>query len=156
MVLVYLYLDYVLQNISSLFRNRRLAEPDVTPLENFFLDLVIFLFFVSSIALTIYQILNYVYPKLVKSDSPAPTSNSSPFEIVSHISTEEEVKVLNAILDLSPRAYKFEISRKTGLSRMKVHRILQRLEQRDIVEIEKVGRNSRVKLASWLIPSENA
>ncbi len=76
---------------------------------------------------------------------------SSPVQIIKYISTKEEADVIDAIINNNNRAYQFEIARYTGMSRMKVHRIVQRLIDRNIVIKEKVGKNSRITLADWII-----
>lgn len=78
------------------------------------------------------------------------TNTAKPLEVVRYISNEEERSVISAIIALNERTYQFEISRETGLSRMKVHRILKRLEERGIVKRDNEGRGSRVFLVDWL------
>ena len=79
------------------------------------------------------------------------SQSATPFEVLLHISSNEEISILESIKKLSPKAYKFEIARQTGLSRMKVHRIITRLSDRGILEVDKDGRYSQVRLANWLL-----
>jgi hypothetical protein len=82
----------------------------------------------------------YYFPEIrEKIHNKTLTSNASPFEVVLHISTPEEVQVVKAIEKLSPKVYQFEISKETGLSRMKTYRIVTRLSERGIINVEKGG-----------------
>ena len=78
---------------------------------------------------------------------PHPT----PYDVLIYISTPDEVKVIEAIKKLENKAYQFEIARYSGLSKMKVHRIIQRLLERGIIEVEKRGKYNRVSLKKWVI-----
>lgn len=82
------------------------------------------------------------------------SSAATPFEVILHISTAEEVLVVKAIEKLSPKVYQFEISKETELSRMKVHRIVTRLSERGIINVEKIGKNSQVSLSKWMKKKE--
>ena len=151
MVLLYYFAEYILMNLIHLIRYGSVIGSGLSPVENYYFDLLVFFFFISSLSFTLFQLFSIIYPEITKSHISPPTPRSTPFEVLLYISTEEEAKVLQAIKDLAPRAYKFEIARKTGLSRMKVHRIIQRFESRGIVQVTKIGRNSQVTLSSWLI-----
>lgn len=98
----------------------------------------------------------YYYPELRERNSKQQISrDASPLEVILFVSTTDETRVIHAIQALKNRAYKFEISRLTGLSRMKVHRIVTRLAEREIVRILKEGRHVRVFLEEWLVKPIN-
>ena len=110
---------------------------------------ILFIFSVGILSGGMY--LSYFFPELrEKMHGGAISSNATPYEVLAYISTPEEINVIETIRSLSPHAYKFEIARKTGLSRMKVHRIVQRLAERGIAIIERSGRYSKIHLADWL------
>ncbi len=94
----------------------------------------------------------YYYPEIrpsQKKDELGP--QATPYEVLIYISTPDEVKVIEAIKKLENKAYQFEIARYTGLSKMKVHRIIQRLAERGIIDIEKRGKYNRISLKKWVI-----
>ena len=93
----------------------------------------------------------YYFPEIrEKIHHKALTTNASPYEVILHVSTSEEVLVVKAIDKLSPKVYQFEISKETGLSRMKIHRIVTRLSERGIINVEKIGKNSQISLSNWM------
>lgn len=113
----------------------------------------IFIAIVSGLGtITGFLAMYYYYPEIRQfmGDKKKISSSSSPLDVVLYISTPEEAQVIAAIDELQQRTYQFEIARVTGLSRMKVHRILKRLEERDIVHRDQDGRGGRVFLSTWL------
>ncbi len=98
--------------------------------------------------------IRYYYPEFRERKRPnGITPDAKPLQVVRYVSTPAEVDVLDAITNLGNRAYKFEIARYTGLARMKVHRIVVRLSDRNVVFVEKEGRHVRVFLSEWLRPA---
>jgi len=59
----------------------------------------------------------------------------------------DEKKVVEKILESEGKLYQSEISRIEGIGKLKSHRILQRLSDRGVVEIEKHGKTNLVRLA---------
>ncbi|MDH5401171.1 MAG: hypothetical protein OEZ01_08195 [Candidatus Heimdallarchaeota archaeon] len=97
------------------------------------------------------SILTYLFPDFRhKIHGRVLPAEASPFEILLHISTEDEIKILLATKELLPKAYKFEVAKKSGLSRMKTHRIILRLEERNILRVERDGRYSKIYFTDWL------
>ena len=110
---------------------------------------ILFVFSMGILSGGIY--LSYFYPDLrEKIHGKEISSNPSSLEVLLYISTDDEIKIIQSIQSLAPKAYKFEIARETGLSRMRVHRILMRLNERGIVRIIKDGRYSQVYLMDWI------
>ncbi len=110
-----------------------------------------FLFIFSMGILTGGIYLGYFYPELrEKIHGKEISSNPTSLEVLLYISTDDEINIIQSIQSLAPKAYKFEIARDTGLSRMRVHRILMRLNERGIVRIIKDGRYSQVYLMDWI------
>jgi flagellar motor component MotA len=60
---------------------------------------------------------------------------------------KDEKKVVQKILDNKGKVYQSEISRIEGIGKLKSHRILQRLSDRGVIEIEKHGKTNMVLLA---------
>ena len=70
-----------------------------------------------------------------------------------YICNSDEVDVINAVKNLPHGAYQFEIANLASLSRMKVHRVIKRLVERDILVRVGEGRNSKLYLADWISES---
>ncbi|MDD5147915.1 MAG: super-infection exclusion protein B [Candidatus ainarchaeum sp.] len=59
----------------------------------------------------------------------------------------DEKTVVRKILENNGRVFQSEISRIEGIGKLKSHRILQRLSDRKVIEIEKHGKTNIIKLA---------
>jgi uncharacterized membrane protein len=79
----------------------------------------------------------------------------SPIEVALRLLAADERKVVQALLDAQGTMLQKDISWKTGLSRVKTHRILEKLIQRGIVTSEKYYNTKKVTLAEWLINTQN-
>lgn len=73
------------------------------------------------------------------------------FSLLFQILKEDERSVLAALTDAGGYSSQREISRMTGLSRLKTHRVVMRLKERGLVKAERQGRTSQVSLPPWLI-----
>jgi len=60
---------------------------------------------------------------------------------------KDEKKVVQKILESEGKALQAEVSRIEGIGKLKSHRILRRLEDRGVIEIERHGKTNIVKLA---------
>jgi uncharacterized membrane protein len=96
-------------------------------------------------------------PKIIKSESTAISTVSSlsqgavtPYESVSKTLTAEERTVLDILISHDGKYLQKYIRAETGLSRLKTHRIVNRLSDRGIVTLEKSGNTNEVYLSSWL------
>jgi len=80
-------------------------------------------------------------------DSP---KSPTPYTSVSKTLTSEERKVLDVLVSHDGKHLQKYLRAETGLSRLKIHRIVTRLAERGIVTLEKVGNTNEVRLSSWL------
>lgn len=60
---------------------------------------------------------------------------------------KDEKAIVQKILDNKGKIFQSEISRIEGIGKLKSHRILQRLSDRGVIEIEKHGKTNIVRLA---------
>ena len=68
-----------------------------------------------------------------------------------HVLSEDERKVVEAVAAAGGDAVlQKDIRWTTGLSRVKVHRVVARLSQRGIVQVEKYYNTNKISLAEWL------
>ena len=74
----------------------------------------------------------------------------SSFESVLKTLNEEERKVINVLKVNNGKYLQKNIRYETGLSRLKIHRILSRFAERGIVSLQKSGNTNEVILAEWL------
>jgi len=90
--------------------------------------------------------------KLKEKPSSVPTveKGESALDAVLRVLNEDERKVTATLVAEGGTMLQKDIRWKTGLSRVKTHRILLRLAKRGIVSAEKYYNTNRITLADWL------
>lgn len=83
------------------------------------------------------------------SGNPA-SSLPNPYIAISKTLSEEERRVLEVVVAHNGKYLQKYIRSETGLSRLKIHRIVSRLAERGIFTLEKSGNTNEVYLSSWL------
>jgi len=89
-------------------------------------------------------------PKREPSLVPMVEKGESVLDAVLRVLSEDERKVIETLVEESGAMLQKDIRWKTGLSRVKTHRILFRLAKRGIVSSEKYYNTNRITLADWL------
>ena len=89
-------------------------------------------------------------PKIEPSSAPMVKKGGSALDAVLRVLNEDERKVIEALVAEDGTMLQKDIRWKTGLSRVKTHRILFRLAKRGIVSAEKYYNTNRITLADWL------
>ncbi|MCW4023624.1 MAG: hypothetical protein NWF01_01135 [Candidatus Bathyarchaeota archaeon] len=105
-----------------------------------------------SVAIAIYAV---AFPEIKKSTTTQPAQpqveNKQTLEAILKVLNEDERKVVQALVDSDRGSLlQKEIGWKTKLSRVKTHRVVARLANRDIVMVEKQDNTNRVTLAEWV------
>ena len=72
-------------------------------------------------------------------------------DAVLRVLNEDEKKIIETLVAEGGTMLQKDIRWKTGLSRVKTHRILFRLAKRGIVSTEKYYNTNKIVLASWLM-----
>ena len=62
----------------------------------------------------------------------------------------EDIKIISYLVKSNGSAYQSEISRLEGLTRLRAHRALAKLEHKRLVQLEKIGKTNKVILSSSL------
>ena len=78
----------------------------------------------------------------------------TPYESIEKTLTAEERSVINVLTLHQGKYLQKYITKETGLSKLKTHRIVARLAERGIVKLEKTGNTNQVTLADWLVKKE--
>lgn len=73
-----------------------------------------------------------------------------PVETVMRVVKEDERRVLKTLMDAGGRMTQRDIARQAQFTRLKTHRIIARLAERDIVVVEKHGNTNMITLPKWL------
>jgi uncharacterized membrane protein len=90
-------------------------------------------------------------PKIEPSSTPMVDKGESALYAVLRVLNEDERKVIENLVAEGGTMLQKDIRWKTGLSRVKTHRILFRLAKRGIVSAEKHYNTNRITLANWLM-----
>jgi hypothetical protein len=86
-----------------------------------------------------------------KPSSPPTFKEGKPaLDAVLRVLNEDERKVIKTLVSEGGTMLQKDIRWKTGLSRVKTHRILYRLAKREIVTTEKYYNTNKITLAEWL------
>ena len=89
-------------------------------------------------------------PKQKPSSVPTVQKGESALGAVLRVLNDDERKVIEILVAEGGTMLQKDIRWKTGLSRVKTHRILFRLAKRGIVSAEKYYNTNRITLADWL------
>ena len=89
-------------------------------------------------------------PKQGASSMPTVEKEETAFDAVLRVLNEDERKVIKTLAAGGGTMLQKDIRWKTGLSRVKTHRILFRLAKRGIVSAEKHYNTNKITLADWL------
>jgi uncharacterized membrane protein len=85
-----------------------------------------------------------------------PVAQAQSLDAILHVLSEDERKVVETVASAGGEAMlQKDIRWKTGLSRVKVHRVIARLSQRGIVQVEKYYNTNKVALSDWLTKTGN-
>ena len=76
-----------------------------------------------------------------------------PLSVLIRASKPDEGSVLQVIHDSGGACRQKDIVFKTGLTKLKVHRIIARLAERGIVRVKRMGKTNEITLPSWLMQS---
>ena len=76
--------------------------------------------------------------------------NSTAYDAIVKTLTDEERKVIQVLKAHNGKYLQKYIRKEAGLSRLKTHRILSRLADRDMVTLKKTGNTNEVQLSDWL------
>lgn len=89
-------------------------------------------------------------PKKKPSSMPTVEKGEPALGAVLRVLNEDEKKVIETLVAGGGKMLQKDIRWKTGLSRVKTHRILHRLAKRGIVSAEKYYNTNKITLADWL------
>lgn len=82
---------------------------------------------------------------------PMPNHQFDPLDILSRVLKPEERAVLEVLRNSGGSCLQKDIVFKTGLTKLKVHRIIVRLSEREIVQVKRTGKTNEVRVPSWLM-----
>ncbi len=126
-------------NIPELFL--QLLTGKAPPGIPFFVPLSFLLFFVSTLAGTVGVVYFLIVPEIQTKN----TSENQQEDIFSFLLPDEK-KVVEILIKHGGEYLQKQISKETGFTRVKTHRVIVRLAQRGIISVEKRGNTNVIKL----------
>jgi hypothetical protein len=79
-----------------------------------------------------------------------PEVGADSYELISRTMTADEKKVMDVLASHNGKYLQKYIRNEIGLSRLKTHRIVARLAEREIVTVKQVGNTNEVAISDWL------
>lgn len=79
-----------------------------------------------------------------------PDNSAYATDIISRFLKPDEQKVVETLRQAGGSLLQKEIARQTGFTRLKTHRILARLAERQVIEVEWAGNTNKITLPRWL------
>ena len=89
-----------------------------------------------------------------KHEIASSSSKPDPMDIVMRVVKPDERVALEVLRNSAGVCLQKDITYKTGLSKLKTHRIIARLAERGIIQVRKVGKTNEIRVPSWLGTSE--
>lgn len=80
--------------------------------------------------------------------------NAQPLEAVYQVLLPDEQKIIDVLVKEGGSTTQRKLSRLTGLSRVKTHRVVHRLAEKNIISVEPAGRTNMITLEKWLALEE--
>lgn len=71
-------------------------------------------------------------------------------DVVMRVAKPDERLALEVLKNSGGRCLQKDITYKTGLSKLKTHRIVARLAERGIVQVRKAGKTNEITVPAWL------
>ena len=71
-------------------------------------------------------------------------------DIVMRVVKPDERVALEVLRNSAGVCLQKDITYKTGLSKLKTHRIIARLAERGIIQVRRVGKTNEIRVPSWL------
>lgn len=93
------------------------------------------------------------YSAASKQEEPSQTfsvSSLDPMDVVMRVAKLDERAALEVLKGNGGVCLQKDITYKTGLSKLKTHRIIARLAERGIIQVRKVGKTNEISVPSWL------
>ncbi len=143
-VSVFIFLVTILVFVYALYSQGQSVPPLLQPFMDYHMHFMVLMgvFGVFS-GLVVYSIMNATIEKqkkVVKTN----------IDIIMKFLTPEDREIVRLLLEKDGRSTQSEIARLPGMSRLKAHRIVKKLEERGIVHVEKYGKINMIRVVDEL------
>lgn len=119
----------------------KVMSPLISPLVKYHVYFMISLIAIGvAVGATVFYFMSY------KVDTQHDVASKNARVLIRFLSSEEQA-VVRKLIDLDGVALQAELSRLNGLNKVKVHRIIQRLSQKEIVKADQYGKTNTVRLS---------
>jgi len=100
--------------------------------------------------------IKYIRDTEPKHEIASSTANFDPMEIVMRVVKTDERAALEVLRNSAGVCLQKDITYKTGLSKLKTHRIVARLAERGIIQVRRLGKTNEIRIPAWLGTGESA
>jgi uncharacterized membrane protein len=86
------------------------------------------------------------------------SSNPNPdsLEVIMRVLKPDEKAALEVVRNAGGVCMQKDITYKTGLSKLRTHRVVARLAERGVIQVRKLGKTNEITVPAWLKDSANA
>jgi len=108
--------------------------------------------FVASASIAVIAVGGYLLAPEIPYKQPVgrTDTNFRPVETVMKVVKEDERKVLKTLMQAGGKMTQRDIARQAQFTRLKTHRIIARLAEREILVVQKHGNTNMITLPKWL------
>lgn len=110
-----------------------------------------------------YPPIKYTPPEEGKSVSRSPRAEPGPsnpnpdsLEIIMRVLKPDERVALEVVRNAGGVCMQKDITYKTGLTKLRTHRVVARLAERGVIQVRKLGKTNEITVPAWLKDSANA
>jgi predicted transcriptional regulator len=114
------------------------------------LSISIALLIVTVAYVLLFPNIKYTTELAASSQKTAAAVDHEPMEIVMRVVKPDERAALEVLIGNGGLCLQKDLTYKTGLSKLKTHRIVARLAERGIIQVKKVGRTNEISVPVWL------
>ncbi len=77
-------------------------------------------------------------------------------EVVMRVLKADEKAALEVLRSAGGKCLQKDITYKTGLSKLRTHRVVARLAERGVIQVRRIGKTNEITVPAWLKDSANA
>lgn len=89
-------------------------------------------------------------------ETPSSKPDSDPLEVVMRVLKADEKAALKVLRSGGGKCLQKDITYKTGLSKLRTHRVVARLAERGVIQVRRVGKTNEITVPAWLQGSANS
>jgi len=89
-------------------------------------------------------------------ETPSSKPDPDALEVVMRVLKADEKAALEVLRSAGGKCLQKDITYKTGLSKLRTHRVVARLAERGVIQVRRVGKTNEITVPAWLKGSASA